>query len=101
MYGWYELTMHLDESMLESLQFCHHCLIFLPKPSFDFRGTGGTLIRFDCLLLMKRRCQYDEYGGCGILHDLLMMGDGEGMRVVSHVSDSFLGGDVEKNGFHD
>jgi hypothetical protein len=29
-----------------------------------------------------------------------MMGDGEGMKVVLHMSDSLLGGDVEKNGFH-
>src|SRR5271154_427384 len=35
------LAMRLDDSMLESLQFCHHCLIFLPKSSFVFRGTGG------------------------------------------------------------
>jgi hypothetical protein len=71
MYNWYELAMRLDGSMLESLQFYHHCLIFLPKSSFDFRGTGGTLVCFDCLLLTKRRCWYDECDGCGILRGLL------------------------------
>jgi hypothetical protein len=67
-YNWYELAMRLDNSMLESLQFC---LIFLPKSSFDFHGTGGTLVCFNCLLLTKRRCQYDECDGCAILHGLL------------------------------
>jgi hypothetical protein len=68
MNNWYELAMCLDDSMLESLQFCHHRLIYLPKSSF---GTRRTLVCFDCLLLMKRRCQYDECDGCGILHGLL------------------------------
>ena len=34
MYNWYELAVRLDDSILESLQFYHRCLIFLPKSSW-------------------------------------------------------------------
>jgi phage/plasmid primase-like uncharacterized protein len=73
MYNWYELAMHLDESMLESLQFCHRCLICLLKSPFDFRRRrgGGTLTCFDCLLFMNRRGWYDGCDGCDILRGLL------------------------------
>ena len=34
MYDWYRLAMRVEKDIPETLQFCHHCLIFLPKALF-------------------------------------------------------------------
>ena len=81
-YSWFDLAMRIEDSMPESIQFCHHCLVFLPKSSFataypltasDTSVGRDALACFDCLRLTDPRVQYDDEDcdGCEILQHLL------------------------------
>ena len=75
-YSWYELAMRLEDFMPDSLQFCHHCLIFLPKHSFATGDASAEIdpsVCFDCLRLANPRFRYDadDCGGCEVLQRLL------------------------------
>ena len=85
-YSWFDLAMRIEDSMPESMQFCHHCLVFLPKSSFATAyplAEIDTLIRrdalacFDCLRLTDPRLQYDDEDcdGCEILQIFLDVED--------------------------
>jgi hypothetical protein len=82
-YDWYDLAMRLADSMQESLRFCHHCLIFLPKSTFDYpTAEVDALVCLDCLCLTAPRCQYeaDDCDGCDIFCHLLDNDNGGGAQ---------------------
>jgi hypothetical protein len=67
-------AIHLEELMLESLQFCHHGLIFLLISSFDFRRTGyAGLFRWSAF--HEPPASTNDCNGCDILRGLLKDND--------------------------
>jgi hypothetical protein len=73
-YDWYELAMRLQDSMPELLQFCHHCLVFLPTLCFGPPVlTIDTLVCLDCMHLRvpRRPSHLIDCIGCLLVQERL------------------------------
>lgn len=106
-YDWYELAMRLEGSMSESLQFCHHCLVFLPTLCFGSPVLEiDTTVCLDCirLRLPRRPSHLIDCEGCLFVQERLddeeeaadkVQDDNDCTSSVTHTPDDSLSADLE------